>query len=127
MSKSKLMRVHINCCYGIAMMSGLTACGGGGKHPDNSSTGRDQGRAGSFKAKQKRKEEAATEQQRRAGGRRWCRDRGDCILGRFPHLIRKHGTSCLQICRRIVLGIEIIPQTYPSSDFRDMLDTRNRW
>ena len=125
MSKSKLMR-SMSIVMAAAMMSGLTACGGGGRTQTTAAPAETKAEAAASKENGEKKEEAAAAEELVA------EDGAEIEVAYW-----EGSTSDKEAWDELIANlqkdhpeIKIIPQTYPSSDFRDMLDTRiagNDW
>lgn len=125
MSKSKLMR-SMSIVMAAAMMSGLTACGGGGSTQTTAAPAETKAEAAASKENGEKKEEAAAAEELVA------EDGAEIEVAYW-----EGSTSDKEAWDELIANlqkdhpeIKIIPQTYPSSDFRDMLDTRiagNDW
>ncbi len=125
MSKSKLMR-SMSIVMAAAMMSGLTACGGGGSTQTTAAPAETKAEAAASKETGKRRkkqlqhEELVAEDGAEIEVAYWEGSTSD----------KEAWDELLANLQKDHPEIKIIPQTYPSSDFRDMLDTRiagNDW
>ena len=126
MSKSKLMR-SMSIVMAAAMMSGLTACGGGGSTQTTAAPAETKAEAAASEANGEKKEEAAAATEELV-----AEDGAEIEVAYWEGSTsdKEAWDELLANLQKDHPEIKIIPQTYPSSDFRDMLDTRiagNDW
>ena len=126
MSKSKLMR-SMSIVLAAAMMSGLTACGGGGSTQTTAAPAETKAEAAASEANGEKKEEAAAATEELV-----AEDGAEIEVAYWEGSTsdKEAWDELLANLQKDHPEIKIIPQTYPSSDFRDMLDTRiagNDW
>lgn len=126
MSKSKLMR-SMSIVMAAAMMSGLTACGGGGSTQTTAAPAETKEEAAASEANGEKKEEAAAATEELV-----AEDGAEIEVAYWEGSTsdKEAWDELLANLQKDHPEIKIIPQTYPSSDFRDMLDTRiagNDW